>query len=49
MLRIVKAMVVERNLKIQEAKEEIFGVLDEMLKSNITDRWVHDTLVRTSS
>jgi len=49
MLRIVKAMVVERNLKIQEANEEIFGVLDEMQKSNITDRYVHDTLVRTTS
>lgn len=48
-LRIVKAMVVERNLKIQEAKEEIFGVLDDMSKSNVTDRWVHDTIVRITS
>jgi len=30
MLRIVKAIVMERNLKIQEAKEELFGVLDEI-------------------
>lgn len=49
MLRIVKAIVMERNLKIQEAKEELFGVLDEIQKQNITDRWVHDTLVRISS
>ena len=49
MLRIVKGMVVERNLKIQEAKEEIFGVLDDMSKLNLTDRWVHDTIVRITS
>jgi len=30
MLRIVKAIVMERNLKIQEAKEELFAVLDEI-------------------
>lgn len=42
-------MVTERNLKIQEAKDEIFGVLDEMQKSNITDRHVHDTLLRITS
>lgn len=30
MLRIVRALVMERNLKISEAKSEIFGVLDEI-------------------
>lgn len=48
-LRCVKGMVVERNLKIQEAKDEIFGVLDEIQKSNMTDRYVHDTLLRITS
>lgn len=47
MLRIVRAIVTERNLKVAEAKAEIFGVLSEMEQSNITDRYVHDTLNRT--
>ncbi len=47
MLRIVRAIVTERNLKIAEAREEIFGVLAEMEQHNITDRYVHDTLIRT--
>jgi len=43
-LRIVRGIVLERNLKFQEAKEEIMGVFDEMLKNEITDQYVLDTL-----
>lgn len=49
MLTIVKAFVTERNMRLTEAKADIFGVFDEMEKSNITDRYVHDTLMRTVS
>lgn len=47
MLRIVRAIVTERNLKVAEARAEIFGVLAEIESGNITDRYVHDTLIRT--
>lgn len=36
-LRIVRGIVLERNLKFQEAKEEILSVFDDMSKHEITD------------
>ena len=36
-LRIIRGIVLERNLKFQEAKEEILGVFDDMLKNDVTD------------
>jgi hypothetical protein len=30
MLRIVRALVLDRNLRISEARTEMFGVLDEV-------------------
>ena len=48
-LRIVRGIVLERNLKLQEAKDEILGVFDEITKNEISDQYVLDTLHRTVS
>jgi len=36
-LRIIRGIVLEKNLKFQESKEEILGVFDDMLKNDVTD------------
>ncbi len=41
--------MLERNLKLQEAKDEIMGVFDEIVKNEISDQYVLDTLHRTVS
>ena len=49
MLKIIKAIVLEKNQKTDEAKQEIFGVLVEMEKANVVDSNVHETFNRTIS
>jgi len=46
-LRIIRGIVLERNLKFKEAKDEIMGVFEEIKKNEITDQYVLDTLQRT--
>lgn len=49
MLRVVKGVVLERNLRVSEAKEEILGVLSEIEKDKILDHYLLDTLQRRVS
>jgi len=49
MLRVIKAVVTERNMRSAEAKEDIFGVLSEIEKLGITDRSLHEQLTRSIS
>jgi hypothetical protein len=48
-LRIIKGVVLERNLRVSEASEEIFGVLDDIEKEKILDHFLLDTLQRSVS
>jgi hypothetical protein len=49
MLRVIKGVVLERNLRVSEASDEIFGVLDEIEKEKILDHFLLDTLSRSVS
>ena len=42
-------MVLDRNNRLQEASDEIFGVLDQIKSSTIVDHYLLDTLQRTGS
>ena len=48
MLKIVRALVLEKNLRVAEAKAEIFGVLDELAEKKIVDHFVLDTIKNTT-
>ena len=48
-LRIVRALVLERNNRVGEAREEVLGVLDEIKANNISEGLVLDTFQRTCS
>lgn len=48
-LRVVRAMVLDRNNRLEEAREEIFGVFTAMKESNIVDHYLLDTIQRTTS
>jgi len=43
-LKVVRAMVLDRNNRLQEASDEIFGVLDQIKSSTIVDHYLLDTL-----
>ena len=46
-LKIIKAYVLEKNLKIAEAKADVFGVFDELTKIDVVDHYCLDTLMST--
>lgn len=47
-LRIVRGLVLEANNRFSEAKEEVFGVLEEIKKNNLVDHYVLDTFLKTT-
>ena len=48
-LRLVRALVLERNNRVEEAREEVLGVLGEIKANDISDHFVLDTYTRTAS
>ena len=48
-LIVVKAMVLEKNNRYEEAREEIFGVLNVMQTNDTVDHYLLDTFQRTTS
>ena len=47
MLRVVRAVVLERNVKVSEARAEVMGVLDEIEKSSLLDHCLLETITRS--
>ena len=48
-LKVVRAMVLDRNNRLEEARDEIFGVFTALKESNTVDHYLLDTLQRTTS
>ena len=48
-LRLVRALVLERNNRVEEARDEVLGVLGEIKSNDISDHFVLDTYTRTAS
>ena len=48
-LRLVRALVLERNNRAEEAREEVLGVLAEIKSNDITDHCLLETYTRTAS
>ena len=48
-LRLVRALVLERNNRAEEAREEVLGVLAEIKSNDMTDECLLDTYTRTAS
>ena len=47
-LRVVRATVLDRCNRIEEAREEIFGVLDMIKSTELFDQYLLDTIQRTT-
>ena len=45
-LRVVRAVVLERNNRFEESREEIFGVLSNIKENEISDNMTIDTIKR---
>ena len=43
-LKVVRAMVLDRNNRLEEAREEIFGVFMAIKETNVIDHYLLDTL-----
>ena len=43
-LRVVRAMVYDKNNRLEEAGEEVFGVLDQIKSSGAVDHYLLDTI-----
>ena len=43
-LKVVRAMVLDRNNRLDEARDEIFGVLDQVKSTTVVDHYLLDTL-----
>lgn len=48
-LRVVRAMVLDKCKRIEDAREEIFGVFAMILDTKVVDHYLLDTLSRTCS
>ena len=48
-LKIIRALCLEKNIKIDEAKADVFGVFDELTKIDVVDHYCLDTLMSTCS
>ena len=48
-LKVVRALVLDRNNRIEEAREEIFGVFAAIKQADSVDHYLLDTLQRTTS
>lgn len=48
-LRLVRALVLERNNRVGEARSEVLGVLEEIKDNDITEGMVLDTYTRTAT
>lgn len=48
-LKVVRAMVLDRNNRVEEAREEIFGVFAAIHQANVADHYLLDTLQRSTS
>ena len=48
-LRLVRALVLERNNRAEEAREEVLGVLAEIKSNDMTDGCLLETYTRTAS
>jgi len=48
-LRIVRACVLERNHRLEEAREEVFGVLNQIREQSLVDHHLLDTFKQTTS
>ena len=46
-LKIIRAYILEKNLKIHEARSEVLGVFEELLKNDVVDHYCLDTLMST--
>ena len=47
MLRVVKAVVLERCLRVGDARSELLSVLDQIEQENVLDHYLLDTLQRS--
>ena len=45
----MRALVLDRNNRMEEAREEILGVLEQVREENMVDHYLLDTLQRTTS
>ena len=48
-LKVVRAMVFDRNNRLEEAREEIFGVFTAIKETSGIDHYLLDTLQRTTA
>lgn len=43
-LKVVRALVLDRNNRMEEAREEILGVLEQVREENMVDHYLLDTI-----
>ena len=43
--KIIRAFILEKNLKIHESRSEVLGVFKELMKNDIVDHYCLDTLM----